>query len=170
MIYLRDKTLYYDEGFLIKDDFTLLIRGMNLWQTADLLRMSNHASGLTLSSRIYNDDNLRFRLLVPNGIGSYLLYSEPLVFSDTDMVTIAIRRINNVYKLQVFIELRFSTERGNMWYGSTRPAQKLMHNYDTWINTEEEIHMVNREDFTEYFDDEEPADAVTDDIWFGGGD
>lgn len=170
MIDLRDKTLYYDEGFLIEDDFTLLIRGMNLWQTADILKISNNASGLTLSSRIYHDDNLRFRLIVPNGIGSYLLYSDPLVFADTDIVTIAIRRKNNVYQLQVFIELGFSAEKGNMWYGSTRPAQKLMNNYDTWINTEEEIHMVNREDFTEYFDNEEPASAVTDDLWFGGGD
>ena len=32
MIDLRDKTLYYDEGFLIEDDFTVIIRGMNLWQ------------------------------------------------------------------------------------------------------------------------------------------
>ncbi len=86
------------------------------------------------------------------------------------MVTIAIRRINNVYQLQVFIELGFSAEKGNMWYGSTRPAQKLMNNYDTWINTEEEIRMISREGFTEYFDDEEPEAAVNDDLWFGGGD
>ena len=170
MIDLRDKTLYYDEGFLIEDDFTVLIRGINLWQSADIFKMSNGTSGLTLSSRIYNDDNLRFRLMVPNGIGNYLLYSDPQVFNNTDMVTIAIRRKNNVYELKVFIELGFSTENGNMWYGSTRPLQKLMNNYDTWINTDEEIHVINREDFTEYFDDEEPINAESDDIWFGGGD
>ena len=76
MIDLRDKTLYYDEGFLIKDDFTVLIRGINLWQTADIFKMSNGNHGLTLSSRIYNNGNLRFRLMAPNGIGNYLLYSD----------------------------------------------------------------------------------------------
>lgn len=30
MIDLRDKILYYDKGFLIEDDFTVIIRGMNL--------------------------------------------------------------------------------------------------------------------------------------------
>ena len=38
MIDLRDKTLYYDEGFLIEDDFTVIIRGLNLWQNADIFK------------------------------------------------------------------------------------------------------------------------------------
>lgn len=170
MIDLRDKTLYYDEGFLIEDDFTVIIRGISLWQTADIFKMSNGKYGLTLSSRIYNNGNLRFRLMVPNGIGNYLLYSEELVFENTDMVNIMIRRKNDVYQIKVFIELGFSTENGNVWYGSERPPQRLMENYDIWIDTDEETHMINREDFTEYFDDEEPIDAELDDIWFGGGD
>lgn len=169
MIDLRDKTLYYDEGFLIKDDFTVLIRGINLWQTADIFKMSNGNHGLTLSSRIYNNGNLRFRLMAPNGIGNYLLYSEEQVFDNTDMVTIAIRRKKNVYQLKVFIEIGDGTEKGNMWYGSERPPQNLINDYDTWINTDEEIHMVSREDFTEYFEDEEPINAILNDIWFGGG-
>ena len=41
MIDLRDKTLYYDEGFLIEKDFTVIIRGINLWQTGDILKMKN---------------------------------------------------------------------------------------------------------------------------------
>lgn len=102
MIDLRDKILYYDKGFLIKDDFTVLIRGMNLWQTADIFKMHNFDLGLTLSSRIYTDDTLRFRLLVPNGVSNYLLYSEPLKFENKDMLTIAIRRKNNIYQLEVF--------------------------------------------------------------------
>lgn len=168
MIDLRDKTLYYDKGFLIEDDFTVIIRGINLWQTADIFKMNNGNYGLTLSSRIYNNDNLRFRLMVPNGIGNYLLYSDWLVFENTDMVNIMIRRKNNVYQMKVFIELGFSTENGNIWYGTERPSQRLINDYDTWINTDEETHMINREDFTEYFDDEEPMDAKLNDIWFGG--
>ena len=104
MIDLRDKTLYYDEGFLIKDDFTVIIRGMNLWHTTDIFKMNNGDLGLTLSSRIYTDGSLRFRLIVPNGVCNYLLYSDALTFTNHDMVTISIRRKNNIYELKVFIE------------------------------------------------------------------
>ncbi len=103
MIDLRDKTLYYDEGFLIEDDFTVIIRGTNLWQNADLLKMNNNKPGLTLSSHIYNNGMLRFRLLVPNGVSHYLLYSDELLFNNNDMVTISIRRKNNVYQLKIFV-------------------------------------------------------------------
>lgn len=103
MIDLRDKTLYYDEGFLIEDDFTVLIRGKNLWQTTDLLKMDNDNVGLTLSSRIYTDGTLRFRLLVPNGVSNYLLYSDAMIFDNSDLISIAIRCYKNIYQLKVFI-------------------------------------------------------------------
>lgn len=102
MIDLRDKTLYYDEGFLIEDDFTLLIRGTNLWQTADILKMSNGKLGLTLSSRIYADGKLRFRLIVPNGVSNYLIYSDAQTFTNNDLLTIAVRRKNDLYQIEVF--------------------------------------------------------------------
>lgn len=168
MIDLRDKTLYYDEGFLIEDDFTVLIRGMNLWQTADILKMSNGNLGLTLSSRIYNEGKLRFRLMVPNGVSNYLLYSDEQVFGNEDMITIAIRRKNNVYQLKVFVELGFSTDDGDLWYGSTRPPQSLTEKYDNWIDTDEKIHKISREYFSEYLDESEPSHAILDDLWLGG--
>lgn len=168
MIDLRDKTLYYDEGFLIEGDFTAIIRGINLWQTNDIFKMSNGKYGLTLSSRIYNNGNLRFRLMVPNGVANYLLYSEPLVFDNKDMVTIMLRRKNDVYQIKVFLDLDFTTEEGNRWYGSERPPQRLMDNYDIWIDTDEETYVVNRDEFEEYFDEEEPENAEKDDLWLGG--
>lgn len=105
MIDLREKTLYYDEGFLIPGDFTVIIRGMNLWQNAELLKMKNDTNhnGVVLSSRIYTNGKLRFRLMVPNGVSHYLLYSEELNFDNKDMVTIAIRRKNNIYQLCAFV-------------------------------------------------------------------
>lgn len=165
MINLIDKTLYYDEGFLIEDDFTVIIRGINLWQNTDIFKMSNGKQGLTLSSHIYHKGKLRFRLIVPNGVSNYLLYSEPQVFTDQDMVTIAIRRKNNVYQLKVFVELGFSPE-GNIWYGTQRPmnAEK----YDSWINISGNTFMVGKDDFTTYLDEHEPSDADVNDIWIGG--
>ena len=156
MIDLRDKTLYYDEGFLIEKDFTVIIRGINLWQTADIFKMCNNNLSLTISSRIYQEDKLRFRLMVPNGVSNYLLYSEELVFTNADMVTIMIRRKNNVYQLKAFLELGFSTENGDMWFGSTRPAQNETNKYDNWINTDETIQKILKENFTEYLDEIEP--------------
>ena len=168
MIDLRDKTLYYDEGFLIEKDFTVIIRGINLWQTADIFKMSNGSLGLTLSSRIYQEDKLRFRLMVPNGVCNYLLYSEELVFSNSDMVTIMLRRKNNVYQLKVFLELGFSTENGDMWFGSTRPVQSETNKYDNWINVDEAIHKVLKDNYTEYLDENEPLEPELDDLWLGG--
>lgn len=119
MIDLRDKTLYYDKGFLVADDFTLLLRGMNLWQNAELLKMANGNMGLTLNSHIYTDGTLRFRLLVPNGAGHYLLYSDPQVFTNTDMVTIALRRKNNICQIRVFIEkdIARNAALNDLWLG-----------------------------------------------------
>lgn len=168
MIDLRDKTLYYDEGFLIETDFTAIIRGINLWQTNDIFKMSNGKYGFTLSSRIYTDGQLRFRLMVPNGVSNYLLYSEPLVFENSDMVNIMIRKKNDVYQIKVFIELGFDTKRGNRWYGTERPPQRLIENYDTWINTEGETVRISKEDYTEYLDETEPEVVELNDIWLGG--
>lgn len=103
MIDLTDKTLYYDEGFQIEDDFTVIIKGVSLWQNAEIFRMGSQKQGLTLSSHIYQEGKLRFKLLAPNGVSSYLLYSEPLVFNNQDTVTVAIRRKNNVYQLKAFV-------------------------------------------------------------------
>lgn len=168
MIDLREKTLFYNEGFLIEGDFTAIIRGINLWQTADIFKMSNDKYGLTLSSRIYNNGNLRFRLMVPNGVGNYLIYSDELVFENTDMVNIMFRRINDVYQLKVFVDYGFTTDNGNMWYGSTRPSYSLVEKYDNWINTDERIHRVSADNFSEYLGEEEPIDAMLNDLWLGG--
>lgn len=167
MIDLRDKTLYYDKGFLIRDDFTVLIRGIRLWQNADIFKMSNNSLGLTLSSRIYHNGQLRFRLLVPNGAGSYLLYSEPLVFENEDMVTICVRRKQNVYQLKVFIEPGFSAE-GDMWYGIERPDKNLIRNNDTWINTMEDTHIVRKEEYHVFPEHAEPLNIMLNDLWLGG--
>ena len=165
MIDLRGKTLYYDKGFLIKDDFTLLLRGQNLWQTADILKMNRGDRGLTLSSRIYADGSLRFRLLVPNGLGHYLLYSDPQYFENTDMVTIALRRKNNIYQLRVFVE-PISTEEGNMWYGTELPPRHLMSDNDTWINTDGQTYPVYKDSCGTYL--EEPVNALLNALWLGG--
>lgn len=167
MIDLRDKTLYYDEGFLIENDFTLLIRGTHLWQNADILKMSSKKASLTLSSHIYSGGKLRFKLLVPNGVSSYLLYSKEQVFENEDMVTIAVRKKDNIYQLKVFVSPGFSPE-GNLWYGTQRPDPALIKIYDSWIDTEGSTHVVDKESFTTFLGETEPVNTVTSDLWLGG--
>ncbi len=165
MIDLRGKTLFYDRGFSIQGDFTLLLRGVNLWQTAELLRLGQLQ--LTLSSRIYADGTLRFRLLVPNGAGHYLLYSGPMVFNSTDMITIALRRRDNIYQLEALINLGNETE-GDMWYGRERPSRQLMHDNDSWVDTNENTYVVHRDSCTTHVRESEPQNAVLHDLWLGG--
>lgn len=166
MIDLRDKTLYYDEGFLIEDDFTVIIRGLNLWQNADIFKMKNEKYGLTLSSHIYGGDKLRFRLLVPNGVSNYLLYSDEQIFDNEDLITIVIRRKNNVYQLKVFIELGFKPE-GNMWYGLQRPNKNLTGKYDVWIENSDNTYVVNKDTYITYLSEFEPNEPAINDIWIG---
>lgn len=164
-INLNDKTLYYDEGFLLEDDFTIILRATNIWQNADILRMRNKEDGLCLSSYIYADDQLRFKLMVPNGIGYYLIYSEPLVFENEDLVTIAIRRKDNVYQIKTFLELNPVTE-GSYWYGTGRPASA--EDFDIWIDTEGiPTEKVDKETMQTFISEEEPDIAEVGDLWFG---
>lgn len=168
MIYLKDKTLYYDEGFEIQNNSTFILRGMNLWQNANLLKSKNKNSEyeLCLSSHIYANGQLRFRLTVQNGVGTYLIYSSPQVFENEDMITIAIRRKNNIYQLEVFIELNYSKE-GNTWYGTQRPINGLS-NYDIWIDSPGSTYMVDKDTVMTYIQNDEPVNAKLYDVWIGG--
>lgn len=167
MIDLRDKTLYYDEGFLIENDFTLLIRGTHLWQNGEILKMNNGQPGLTLSSHIYSGGKLRFKLLVPNGVSSYLLYSGEQVFENEDLVTIAVRRKDNIYQLKVFVSPGFSPE-GNLWYGTLRPDPALTGVYDSWIDTPGDAHVVDKDAFSAFLGETEPENTAVSDLWLGG--
>ncbi len=151
---------------MVEDDFTVIIRGTHLWQDADVFKMGNGAAGLTLSSHIYNEGKLRFRLLVPNGVCSYLLYSEEQVFQNEDIVTIVIRRKGCSYQLKVFLEIGFATE-GNMWYGAQRPSVGA-EKYDMWINVDGSTRMAEKGSYATYLDADEPSDAELNDVWIGG--
>lgn len=104
MIKLINKSLVYEDGFLIDGDFSMIIRGKNLYHTGIVLTGKNKKYGFTLSSYIYDEGKLRFKLTVPNGLCNYILYSNELVFDDTNMVAIEIKRIRNIYSLKCTVE------------------------------------------------------------------
>ena len=169
-INLIDKTLVYDQDFIVSGDFTMSIRGRDLYRNTTILKCSNENAGFTLSSYIYDGGLMRYKLSVPNGICNYILYSEPISPEINDIITIHIRRINNVYELQYFLEYGVD-EKHTMWFGSDRPNSSNLTSYDIWIDTDESgITRVDKDDVTIFYQENEPnllADEKYD-IWIGG--
>ena len=168
-INLLDKTLVYDQDFIVDGDFTMSIRGKDLYRNATILKCSNDKMGFTLSSYIYDDGQMRYKLTVPNGICNYVLYSEPIMPEMWDIVTIHIRRINNVYQLYCFIE-EGEEEKYNMWFGQQRPTASTLAMYDIWIDVDEPgVTRVDKDNVNVFYRKDEPTLLADDkyDIWIG---
>ena len=169
-INLIDKTLVYDKDFIVNGNFTMSIRGKGMYRNQTIIRPSNENEGFTLSSYIYDDGQMRYKLTVPNGICNYILYSEPIMPEEQDIITIHIRRINNVYQLYCFVELG-EEELHNMWFGSAQPSLAQLDSYDIWINTDNEGTVkIDKNDVNIFYQKEEPILLVENDydIWIGG--
>lgn len=171
LIDLREDSIYYDTGFVIRDDFTLKLRGMYLNRTNTLLELRNTKYSLVLSSYLYDDGTIRFKITVFNGVSNYILYSTPLTFEEKDMVHIAIRRKNDIYKLEVFVDSLFTLEN-NMWYGIQKPSTPSRH--DIWIDDLKPLtYMTEKEKVTKHLGINEPTGDILsrdawEDIWIGG--
>lgn len=164
---LIGKSIIYDNGFLVPDDFTMTIRGKNMYHSGTVLSAKNDEIGFTLSSYIYEEGKLRYKITVPNGVCNYILYSDALVFDDQDLVTINIRRINNIYSIKCFVEYEYK-EQTDMWFGSVRPTKNLT-KYDIWINTDASSTVkVNKDNVTIFYQNNEPDNCVLNNIWIGG--
>lgn len=169
-INLLNKTLTYDKEFIVSGDFTMTIRCKNMYRNQTILCPSNENEGFTLSSYIYDDGQMRYKLSIPNGLCNYILYSEPIMPEEQDIVTIHIRRINNVYQLYCYIELG-EEELKNMWFGSAQPSLSQLDNYDIWINTDNEGTVrIDKNDVNIFYQKDEPILLVENDydIWIGG--
>lgn len=161
MIDLNGKTLTYDEGFMVDGDFTLQIAGYDMWQNAEIFKFTNSYYTITLSSRVYADGKLRFRILVPNAIGNYLVYSDPLTFENTDFIVLQIKRINNIYGIYF---RNNGADVGDYWFGGSVPTG--IKDKDYWIKTDDlDTYMVNKEFLTTYYQDEKPESPNKDDFW-----
>lgn len=168
-INLLNKTLVYDRDFIVSGDFTLSIRGRDLYRNTTILKCSNESCGFTLSSYIYDDGNMRYKLSVPNGICNYILYSEPIKPDLNDVVAIHIRRVNNIYELKCFVESDYEF-KANMWFGKQRPTSEKLALYDIWIdNGEEGVVRVDKDNTTILYQKKEPVLLASEkyDIWIG---
>lgn len=103
-IILSDKILIYDEGFHIENDFTLKLNGTELFRNGDIITLKNDKTWLKITALIYEDNCIRYKLIVPNALSWYILYSAPLFCSHTDNITIVLRRINHLYQITAYCE------------------------------------------------------------------
>lgn len=166
-INLSDKNLIYKEGFNIQGDLKLKLTGTDLWKNTEILKIKNDYDEIVISSYIYPNNTLRFRLMASNGLCNYLLYSDALSFSSIDIVTIIIARINNVYVLKVFTRLGTEEEKQfNMWIGSQIPANA--ENLDIWINNDGSLYKIDKDSYKVVISNNEPIDVKENDIWIGG--
>lgn len=166
---LTNENLIYKEGFKISGDFKLKVTGMDLWQNAEILKMKNNYNNVVLSSYIYPDNTLRFKLTVDNGLCNYLLYSDALSFSSVDIVTIVLVRINDIYTIKVFTKLGSDEEeKFNLWIGEQLPSNA--ENLDIWINRDGSTYKIDKDSYKIISSLLEPTDidVSENDIWIGG--
>lgn len=168
IIDLIDKTLVYDKDFLIPGDFTMTLRIKNAYHEGTILSSGNDTYGFTLSSHIYDENKIRYKLKVPNGVSNYILYSNELIIGNADMLTVHLRRINNIYGITCFIEYGYE-EQTNMWFCAARPLVSQMAQYDIWIDTDDPNAVrVDKDDVTILCQKEEPQLQQAYTIWLGG--
>ena len=165
-INLIDKTLTYSDNFLVSGDFTMSIRCKDAYREATLLRCSNENYGFTLSSIFADDESLMYKLVVPNGICNYVIYSNKIQVEPEDIVTIHIRRINNIYLIVVFTEIGAGIHEYNLWLGDERPY--AVTNYDVWIDNGTGSIKINKDDVTVFYQEEIPETVEKNNIWIGG--
>lgn len=173
-INLIDDVLYYDEGFNVNGDFTLKIKGVDMWQNAEIFKAQNtDGQSFYITSYIYEDEytpTLRFKLTVPNILCNYIIYSEPMVFEPEDMITIVIRRLNDVWGIYTYTSVgELEEEEVATYFSDTRPIDGVVVN-DYWIeNGEPEILRIAYEDRVIYTQENEPVDPPVNALWIAGG-
>ena len=106
-INLIDKTLIYDRGFRIDDDCIFIIKGKDMYRSGIIFFEcldTSHKYGFYITSYIYDDDRIRYKLIANNGLDNYILYSEPIEALDhEDLVDFWIKKENNIYLFKVFV-------------------------------------------------------------------
>ena len=163
-INLEDDTIVYNQNFIIDGDFIMAVRHKSM--VGDLLRCSNTNRGFTLSIIECKDiDKFRYKLVVPNEISNYILYSEPFYMDGENILTCWIRRKNNIYELTTFVEDDMSADY-NLFLGELRPISDL-EKYDVWIDTDNNPTIrIAKEDVVIWTQLEEPSENLNEnDIW-----
>lgn len=101
---LVGKTITYKEGFNINDNFTLKLSGDYLYRSGDVILLKNGENIITISSYIYDDNSVRYKITIPNGISNYIIYSNPLFANNNTLITLVVRRIDGLYSIKAYAD------------------------------------------------------------------
>lgn len=118
-INLIEKTLIYDRGYKVKDNCTFIIKGKDMYRsgvTFFSLFDSEKKYGFYITSYIYDDNTIRYKLVANNGLDNYVLYSPAIpVFTKECLVSIWIKKKNNIYSFKVQVD-RVANPHGLLGY------------------------------------------------------
>lgn len=165
-IILNEKKLYYNEGFNLTDDFTVIIKFQYMEYTT-LLTLSNGTDKIILDPVLCADGTTRFRLTAFNGGTKYILFSSANEINYEDVVVVGIHKKNNLYGMNVIADDSETT--GDYWFGQKAPL--TAEDFDKWLDTEEKttVHKTY-DDLVETIGGGAPSDASYNDIWISSSD
>lgn len=106
MINLLDNKLIYNQGFKITDNATFRIEGKNLiGNNVKFVEIydSEQKHGFYISSYVYDDGSIRYKLIGLSGLSDYVLYSPSMIIDENDLITFWIRRQNGIYLFKVYV-------------------------------------------------------------------
>ena len=106
-INLIDKTLIYDRGYRVAKNCTFIIKGKDMYRSEVVffsLFDEEKKFGFYVTSYIYDDDTIRYKLVANNGLDNYILYSPAIeALSESDLVAFWIRKKDNLYLFKVYV-------------------------------------------------------------------
>lgn len=164
------ESIRYSKNFIIPaDNATISIKMRDAFKTHEVMRVqTENEVAFVLSSRIYDDKKLRFKLTVYGPMSDYIIYSEPLTFQSYDIITVHVRRKEGVYGLYVFVEDQDPDPNKNYWFMSDEPPTDKTERGDIWINVDYSTVWVDKDTVVRYYQDNEPTNAENENIWIGG--
>lgn len=103
-INLEHQQVEYDQAYTLTSDFVVGLKEKKAVPEQDMLIVSNpnNQRMFRISSHMY-DDKIFFKLTVFNPICNYILYSNRFNYTPDTVYTIWVKRINNVYDINVVV-------------------------------------------------------------------
>ena len=166
---INTDSIRYSKNFIIPaDNATISLKMKYAFKTHEIMRVQTKDDvALTLSSMIYDDNTLRFKLTVYGSTSNYVIYSDALWFTNYDIVTIHVRRKEGVYGLYVFVENQSPDPNRNYWFMTNEPPIGNTERGDIWINIDYPTAWIDKDTVVRYYQDNEPTTAQNENIWIG---
>lgn len=187
--FTNQNELTYKKGFTVPAaNATYIFKFTDAFKTQRIVTVKvDDRISFTLSSVRY-DLNARFKLTVMNSGSNYVMYSPEYEFDFSDEITVYIRRKDPtieyesntstsyeedlkgvLYGMWVYIKRTENEKFYNFWLGRHEPTVGIS-NEDVWIDTDEILRYIPKEDVIRIYQDEMPTGVSGDVYWIGGGD